>query len=268
VARFAESGIAFEQSARPKSDLYRDLLPLLNAHRVELLDHPRLAAQLAGLERRTARSGRDSIDHGPGAHDDCINAAAGCLVGLDLDRRPALVRQSDMLVASAALPLPEICKYIVAVLAVDKFGNSAVIYAALMHPGTGAPLLILDFEVGPISISVFPRIGERVHGLATQCRATGGSCVFIWPADLINHAQSVGLVCMEVPDEIIPEELLLSASNHVSAGKVKLRQDAPEKSRTSTFGAALDLRAAENADDPLRAAALLTIALSLDVPRD
>ena len=38
-ARFAEHGIEFEQSARPKSDLYSDLLPLLNARRVELLDH-------------------------------------------------------------------------------------------------------------------------------------------------------------------------------------------------------------------------------------
>ena len=65
-ARFAEHGVEFEQSARPKSDLYRDLLPLLNARRIELLDHPRLSAQLAGLERRTARSGRDSIDHAPG----------------------------------------------------------------------------------------------------------------------------------------------------------------------------------------------------------
>ena len=48
-ARFAEHGIEFEQSARPKSDLYRDLLPLLNARRVELLDLPRLSAQLCGL---------------------------------------------------------------------------------------------------------------------------------------------------------------------------------------------------------------------------
>ena len=52
-ARFAEHGIEFEQSARPKSDLYHDLLPLLNARRVELLDLPRLSAQLCGLERRT-----------------------------------------------------------------------------------------------------------------------------------------------------------------------------------------------------------------------
>ena len=33
--------------------------------------------QLVGLERRTARGGRDSIDHAPGAHDDLANALAG-----------------------------------------------------------------------------------------------------------------------------------------------------------------------------------------------
>ena len=33
--------------------------------------------QLCGLERRTARSGRDSIDPAPGAHDDIANSVAG-----------------------------------------------------------------------------------------------------------------------------------------------------------------------------------------------
>jgi hypothetical protein len=57
VEQFAKHGIRYEQSAAPKSDLYRDLLPLLNSGWVELLDHPRLIAQLCQLERRTARSG-------------------------------------------------------------------------------------------------------------------------------------------------------------------------------------------------------------------
>ncbi len=78
-ARFAEHGIAFEQSARPKSDLYLDLLPLLNAKRVELLEHQRLSAQLVGLERRTARSGRDTVDHTSGGKDDIANVVAGVL---------------------------------------------------------------------------------------------------------------------------------------------------------------------------------------------
>ena len=97
--RFAEHGIEFEQSARPKSDLYHDLLPLLNARRIELLNLPRLSAQLCGLERRTARSGNDRIDHAPGGHDDLANAVAGVLVGLDLDRRQPLIRLNDVFAA-------------------------------------------------------------------------------------------------------------------------------------------------------------------------
>jgi hypothetical protein len=42
----------------------------------------RLLAQIVGLERRTARGGRDSIDHAPGAHDDVANAAAGVVAAL------------------------------------------------------------------------------------------------------------------------------------------------------------------------------------------
>jgi hypothetical protein len=80
VEAFMKHGVRYEQSAAPKSDLYRDLLPILNSGRVELLDHPRLIAQLCQLERRTARSGRDSIDHSPGGHDDIANACAGALV--------------------------------------------------------------------------------------------------------------------------------------------------------------------------------------------
>jgi hypothetical protein len=78
--RFAAHGIGYEPSERTKSDIYRELLPSVNAGRVELLDLPRLAAQLAGLERRVSRGGRDSIDHLPGGHDDVANAAAGALV--------------------------------------------------------------------------------------------------------------------------------------------------------------------------------------------
>jgi hypothetical protein len=78
--RFQVHGIFYQPCDLAKSDLYQDLLPLLNSGRIELLDIPRLKAQLSGLERRTSRAGRDSIDHAPGSHDDVINAAAGALV--------------------------------------------------------------------------------------------------------------------------------------------------------------------------------------------
>jgi hypothetical protein len=78
--QFRDHGVSYEPAESPKSDLYRDLLPLLNSRRVSLLDDARLIAQLTALERRTARSGRDSIDHPPGQHDDRANAAAGAIV--------------------------------------------------------------------------------------------------------------------------------------------------------------------------------------------
>lgn len=86
VEQMRKHGIRVEPSAKSKSDIYRDLLPIINSGSCELLDHPRLLAQLAGLERRTARGGKDSIDHAPGGHDDIINAAAGALVLAALHR--------------------------------------------------------------------------------------------------------------------------------------------------------------------------------------
>jgi hypothetical protein len=78
--RFRVHGIEYRVADKVKSDLYLTLLPLLNSGRCELLDHKRLVAQLCGLERRTSRAGRDSIDHAPGAHDDVANAVAGAAV--------------------------------------------------------------------------------------------------------------------------------------------------------------------------------------------
>jgi hypothetical protein len=76
----SKHGITFEAIAEPKSMIYARLLQPLNSGRVRLLDHPRLKAQLLGLERKPARGGRDSIDHAPRGHDDVINSAAGALV--------------------------------------------------------------------------------------------------------------------------------------------------------------------------------------------
>jgi hypothetical protein len=75
--QFRKRGIEYRCSLKSKSDLFRDLLPLLNAGQITLPKSERLVNQLCGLERRVARSGKDSIDHGPGAHDDIANSVAG-----------------------------------------------------------------------------------------------------------------------------------------------------------------------------------------------
>jgi hypothetical protein len=91
--QFRKHGLAYETSEHTKSDLYLNLLPLINSTRIDLLDHPRLFNQLIGLERRTARSGKDSIDHPPGAHDDIANAVAGA-AGLAARKTPLRISQS------------------------------------------------------------------------------------------------------------------------------------------------------------------------------
>ncbi len=84
---FRKYGITYEPSQLTKSDLYRELVGPINSGRVELLDLPVLRTQLQGLERRVARGGKDSIDHGYGQKDDVANSAAGSLV-LTLKAQP------------------------------------------------------------------------------------------------------------------------------------------------------------------------------------
>jgi hypothetical protein len=57
-------------------------------------------AQLCGRERRTARGGRDSIDHAPGGHDDLANAVAGAAA---LGHQGVMVT-SELLKGVAAMP--------------------------------------------------------------------------------------------------------------------------------------------------------------------
>jgi hypothetical protein len=102
---FKTHGIKYLLSEQPKSDIYRDLLPLMNSGKVELLDVPRLISQICSLERRTARGGRDSIDHPPGgAHDDVANAVAGAIVHLGSMRKPMII--SDDMLARSRQPGP------------------------------------------------------------------------------------------------------------------------------------------------------------------
>jgi hypothetical protein len=97
--QFRKHGVAYECSDKNKSEIFVELLPLLNSGRAALLDDKRLVSQLVGLERRTSRAGKDSIDHAPGAHDDLANAAAGA-VWLAASRKPFVITD-EMLAASA-----------------------------------------------------------------------------------------------------------------------------------------------------------------------
>jgi Terminase large subunit, T4likevirus-type, N-terminal len=102
--RFSVHGVKYEPAEMNRSELYLAFLPLLNSGRLDLLDHPRMVAQFVGLERRTARSGKDSIDHAPGSHDDIANAVAGVVEILSL-RRSYTLNVSSELIAAMSRPL-------------------------------------------------------------------------------------------------------------------------------------------------------------------
>jgi hypothetical protein len=77
---FKQYGIRYNHAELDKSGIYTEVAPRFAENRVELLDHPRLIAELRLLERRPRTGGRpDSVDHPPRAHDDCANAACGAL---------------------------------------------------------------------------------------------------------------------------------------------------------------------------------------------
>jgi hypothetical protein len=101
---FRKAGITVTPSAKPKSDIYREALPLMNARAWSLLDRPRLVSQLCGLERRTARGGRDSIDHAPMTHDVIANAAAGALVLAATAWQPMII--TDEMLRRSSVPAP------------------------------------------------------------------------------------------------------------------------------------------------------------------
>jgi hypothetical protein len=111
VEQFAKLGIVVQPCALSRSELYLELVPMVNSGGCELLDDARLIAQLSALERRTGTSGRDSVDHRRGQFDDRANAAAGALVlccqaiGLR-GRLPAAFSQCNNFEASAAKTCP------------------------------------------------------------------------------------------------------------------------------------------------------------------
>jgi hypothetical protein len=102
--RFRVHGVSYTPAEKTASEIYGEFLPLINGGRVELLAHLRLAGQLAALERRTSRAGRDTISHPPGGHDDLANAVAGALT-LAAGKRRGFDIPPDVL-ARSRLPGP------------------------------------------------------------------------------------------------------------------------------------------------------------------
>ena len=91
---FRDAGITYRRSELPKSALYLEALPLFMRGAVLIPDLPPLTRELRLLERRTARSGKDSVDHGTAGTDDHANSLAGAMY-LTM-RKPKFVRRTGL----------------------------------------------------------------------------------------------------------------------------------------------------------------------------
>jgi hypothetical protein len=76
---FKAAGVDYTRSELPKSGLYLEGLPAFSRGTISIPNHPLLIRELRLLERRTARSGKDSVDHGPSGSDDHANVLFGAM---------------------------------------------------------------------------------------------------------------------------------------------------------------------------------------------
>ena len=91
---FREAGAEYLQSKLVRSELYLAGLPLFTRGVVGIPNLAQLLRELRLLERRTARSGRDTVDHGVGGSDDYANALFGALhlaASVPVNREPPIV---------------------------------------------------------------------------------------------------------------------------------------------------------------------------------
>jgi len=86
---FRSQGTPYVRSDLPKSQIYLEALPFFMRSAVAIPNHPQLIRELRLLERRTHRSGKDSVDHGTGGSDDFANAVCGAMRVSGIGRRKA-----------------------------------------------------------------------------------------------------------------------------------------------------------------------------------
>jgi hypothetical protein len=74
-----DTGREYVRSPQPKGEIYLECVPVFTRGLVRLPDHARLIRELRLLERRTHRSGKDTVDHPRSGHDDHANCVCGVI---------------------------------------------------------------------------------------------------------------------------------------------------------------------------------------------
>ena len=81
-----DAGLTYERADKAKSQIYLEALALWTRAQISIPEHKALLAELRRLERRTHRSGKDTVDHGRNGCDDHCNALCGVAVTMTASR--------------------------------------------------------------------------------------------------------------------------------------------------------------------------------------
>jgi hypothetical protein len=95
-----QCGMTYKRSELPKSQVYLEAIPLFARGLVHLPDHARLLREF-----HTHRSGKDTVDHPRGGHDDHANAVCGVLWLLSA-KNTDWIRNFGLVTAKARMRLP------------------------------------------------------------------------------------------------------------------------------------------------------------------
>jgi hypothetical protein len=278
--QFRKVGVEFECAEKPKSDLYRDLLPLLNSGKVDLLDDGKLVSQLCGLERRTARGGRDSVDHAAGAHDDVANAVAGALLRAQAEAG-SLAALEDYLLDGEAIIDPGFPRMVVASIICGQRGEhlgmgAASIYAFRPARWTGAILVLIDVVTAPFGATFLAETFRRSQLWSEQLQPHMGHVAFAEPevaeaynrvvVDVVSRdiregrSDHLAQTCRTFPAELLARgDLAASAAALVQNGLVKIGATILDEATRRPIGAMLDMRAGDEDDPAKRSVALMIV---------
>jgi hypothetical protein len=217
-----------------------------------------LSRELCGLERKTARSGRDSIDHVPGGHDDLANSVAGVLVGLDLDRRPPLVDLKDVTGGGETIDAPW-CQYVFLTI-IDAGADIAAVFCGSTRDdherGVRHKLHILDIDAVFLRPGLF---GDLIDQLALLGRTAPVKVVWA-PEHLCPQIPGGAAARVEpLPPEFKPELWLAFASDAIGRGLVRFCAPVVAKMQTQVIAAALALKAGDPVETALRSALIASI---------
>jgi hypothetical protein len=99
---FRNAGLDYQRSELTASEIYLEGLPIWTRGMASIPAHVDLLRELRQLERRVARSGKDSVSHPTGGYDDHANALFAAMV-IANTHRPFVVT-SELLQRAMAMP--------------------------------------------------------------------------------------------------------------------------------------------------------------------